>query len=203
MRKIYLSISILFLFQICNAQTFKAHLATGINASQIEGDRDAGYNKVDFNGGVGVGFNISDRWFLGTEFLYSRRGSRNAFIVDNSEPSGQIVLDYVDVPIVARIGDWYVEEGEYNKVWAEAGFSVGRLLNARIDGSNMPELVNEFRINDLSYIGGVGYNLNKHFFVNLRYTRSIIPIFSNPEATGLEIARLTSYFLTLRIGYTL
>jgi hypothetical protein len=186
-----------------SAQTFKAHLVTGLNASQIEGDRDAGYNKLDITGGIGVGFNISERLFLHTDFLYSRRGSKNAFLVDMTEVEGQIVLDYIDLPIIMRLGDWYQEEGDYNKVWAEGGISLGRLINARIEGSNVPELVNDFRSNDLSIVGGIGYNINEHFFVNLRYTRSLIPLYSNPEASVLEVRYLTPYFLTLRVGYTL
>ena len=96
MKKTILFVSFLLSFHIGYSQTFKAHLSAGINASQIEGDKDAGYNKVDFNTGIGVGFNLSQQWFLSTEFLYSRRGSRNAFISDMSEASGQIVLDYLE-----------------------------------------------------------------------------------------------------------
>lgn len=203
MKKTILLISFLFCLHLGFSQTFKAYLATGLNASQIEGDKDAGYNKVAVNTGIGVGFNLSQQWFLSTEFLYSRRGSRNAFISDMSEASGQIVLDYIDLPIIFRLGDWYQEKENYNKVWIEGGASVGRLINARIDGSNMPEIVDEFLSTDVSLIGGLGYNINQHFFVNLRYTRSLYPLYRNPDALPLEISYFTSYFLTLRVGYTL
>jgi opacity protein-like surface antigen len=186
-----------------SGQTFKAYLATGLNAGQIDGDFEVGYNKIGFQGGLGIGLNLSQNWFLSTEFLFSRRGSKNSLFMSNSEANGQITLDYIDLPIIVRLGDWYVEEGKYNKVWLEAGISAGRLINASLIGSNVPEIVDDFRSTDVSFIGGIGYNINKNFFTNLRYTRSLYPFYKNPDASPLEVSYFTSYFLSLRVGYSL
>ncbi len=203
MRTIFLFFILSFFFTSLTGQTFKAYAVTGLNASQIDGDFDAGYNKIGLTGGIGIGFNINKTMFVSTEFLYSGRGSTNSIITSTTEPNGSIHLDYIELPIMLRIGDWYQEEDKYNKVWLELGASVGRLINANVKGSNVPEIVNDFRSTDVSYIGGLGYHMNKNFFVNLRYTRSFFPLYRNPDAMPQEVAYFTSYYISLRVGYSL
>lgn len=203
MKKFLFGFVILLCSYCLNAQTFKGYITTGLNAGQIEGDFEVGYNKVGLQGGVGVGVNLNKQWFASTEFLYSRRGSKNALFVSTDEANGQITLDYIDLPLIVRLGDWYQEDDKYNKVWVEGGLSVGRLINASVEGSNMPEIINEFNSTDFSFIGGLGYNINKNFFMNFRYTRSILPFYRNLDAAPLEASYLTSYFLSLRLGYSL
>jgi len=203
MKNIFFAIILVLTGSSLSAQTFKAYLATGLNAGQIDGDFEVGYNKVGLQGGVGIGVNLSKQWFVSTEFLYSRRGSKNSLFVSTQEANGQITLDYIDLPIIVRIGDWYQEDDKYNKVWLEGGISVGRLINADVQGAENPDLANEFSTTDLSGLIGMGYNINKNFFVNLRYTRSLFPFYKNPNALPLEVSYFTSYFLSLRVGYSL
>lgn len=203
MKKYLFFIALILSTSQLSAQTFKAYLVSGMNAGQVDGDFEVGYNKIGVQGGIGIGFNLSQTYFLSTEFLYSRRGSKNALFNSTTEANGSITLDYIDLPIILRIGDWYQEEGKYNKVWAEGGISAGRLINASIKGSDVPDIIDNFRSTDVSFIGGIGYNINKNFFGNLRYTRSFYPFYKNNEALPGEVSYFTSYFLTLRVGYTI
>jgi hypothetical protein len=66
-----------FLFLLlCNIQlfaqesevrTFNATIIAGINASQIDGDFTAGYNKIGLNVGAKAGILLAKRWETGFE----------------------------------------------------------------------------------------------------------------------------------------
>jgi len=184
------------------AQTFKAQGILGINAGQIDGDFEVGYNKLGISGGVGIGVNLNKKMYLGTEFLYSQRGSKNALFRQDGEPNGSIRLDYIELPLVFRFMDWYQEEDEYNKVWLEGGLSAGRLIIATIKGAEDPTLVDQFRTTDLSFILGAGYAVTKKFGFRFRYTRAILPFYIAENPEPLEVKSLRSYFLTLSATYT-
>lgn len=199
-------ICIYFFFQICvfhiNGQTFKASVIVGVNAGQIDGDFEVGYNKFGVNTGFGVGINLKENMYLGTEFLYSQRGSKNALFDKDVKAKGSIQIDYIALPIVFKYYDWFDEEQDFYRVWLEGGAVPGRLINAKIIGSEQPDLINSFRANDISWFLGTGYQINKHFYGNFRYTRAIIPIYSNINADINQVQKLLSYFLTLQFGYT-
>ena len=185
------------------AQTFKANFILGMNAGQIDGDFEVGFNKIGISTGIGIGLNLSKNMFLGTEFLFSQRGSKNALFNRQNQINGSINLNYISVPIVYKLLDWYDEEDERYKVWLETGICPGRLINANIKGSNQPDLVNNFRTTDLSWLLGAGYNVNKNIYVGFRYTRSFFPFYRIDSDIPDEVSRLLSYFITLRVGYIL
>lgn len=183
--------------------TFKAYLVTGLTAGQIDGDFEVGFNKIGATGGAGIGINLSSKFFLSTEFLFSQRGSKNALFDKDDEPNGTISLNYLELPIVCRLNDWYQDDDDYYKVWLEGGVSVGRLINGSIKGIEAPEIVDNFQENDVSFIVGAGYNISKNFFANFRYTRSVTPVYKAENPQPNEVEKFLSYFLTLRVGYIL
>lgn len=199
-----------FIFLVCLGasstligQTFKAYITSGINASQIDGDFEVGFNKIGYTGGIGIGLNINDESFVSTEFLFSQRGSKNARLDKASNITGDIHFNYIELPILYRLSDWYQEDESYHKVWLEGGLSVARLIAVNFKFDDQPSFLDEIRTNDLSYILGGGLNVNKHIFVNVRYTRSFFPMYVAESASINDAQRYLSYFLTLRVGYTL
>ena len=184
-------------------QTFTAQAIVGLNAGQIDGDFEVGYNKLGFSGGVGIGINISKRFYVGTEFLFSQRGSKDGFFRQDGVEAGSISISYIELPIIVRLLDWYQEDEGYNKVWLEGGVSPARLIIADLKGSANPDLVDEFKTTDLSWILGAGYSMTKNFSFGLRYTRSIYPFYVAIDPEPLDAKSLLSYFLTLRVSYTI
>jgi hypothetical protein len=206
MKNIFFYFLILFSFFFCqkaNSQTFQAKAIIGLTASQIDGDFEVGYNKIGLTGGFGIGINLGKRYYLGTEFLYSQRGSKNALLDVDSLPNGQIHLDYVSLPIVFRLMDWYQEEKGYNKVWLEVGIAPGNLVNAKITGNEDENLVNQFSTVDFSGLIGAGYNITDKYGFSIRYTRSFFPFYVAENPEPLQVKKLISYFITLRFTYTL
>lgn len=197
---------LLFLGLPLTAQRFSAGIVGGFNASQIDGDMLAGFDKIGLMGGVKAVVNFESRFAMNIEFLYTQRGSKPDIFAPEYDPDISIFLHYAELPVYVSFGDWWQEEGEYYKVSAHAGLSYGRLISARTedyfnkDESKYDLLIPYFNQNDLSWLVGVGYQINKNLGFSGRYTREIIPLLS-PRNNNLLNSRLTSYYLTFRIEY--
>lgn len=188
------------------AQRFGAAIVAGMNASQIDGDQLAGYDKIGLSAGFKTMIQFESALKLNVEFLYSERGSRPNIFNDDYDPDINITLQYIEIPFYVSIGDWWQEEGQYHKVSAHGGFSYGRLIDAStVDYYNSAEdsydkLVPYFNQNDVSWFLGIDYRFSPRFGVMGRYTRGITPLL-DPEKNNLNTQRLLTYFLTLRLDY--
>ena len=203
---------ILFAFLIqCSAATvysqrFATAAVAGFNASQVDGDMLAGFDKVGFTGGVRAIVDFESAFDLNVEFLYSERGSRPDIFNPEYDPDINFNLSYIELPVYMSLGDWWQEEGEYYKVSVQAGLSYARLIKASVedfyhsDEESYELLVPYFTDNDLSWMVGATYKMSSRWAVTGRYTRGIIPLF-DPEKHNIAAEKLTSYFLTFRAEY--
>ncbi len=197
---------LLFSFSSVYSQRFSAGIVGGLNASQIDGDLLAGFDKLGLTGGIKAVVNFESAFDFNVEFLFTQRGSRPDIFNPEYDPDINITLNYAEIPIYMTLGDWWQEEDQYYKVSAHAGLSYGRLISARtFDYYNTPEqsldnLVPYFNDNDLSWLVGLTYMMSKKWGVTGRYTREIIPLLS-PDKHDLPFQRLLSYYLTFRLEY--
>ncbi len=198
---------VVMLLQVpAGAQRFAAGLVGGFNASQIDGDDLAGFDKVGLTGGIKAIMDLKSAWDFNIEFLYSERGSRPDIFNPDYDPDIEITLKYAEIPVYISLGDWWQKEGEYYKVSAHAGLSYARLISARTVDYYHPseesydKLVPLFNDNDLSWMLGVSYRMSKSFGITGRYTRGITPLLS-PEKHNLAIRRLLTYYMTFRLEY--
>jgi len=188
------------------AQRFSAGLVAGLNASQIDGDELAGFDKVGLTGGIKTTMEFESVWRMNMEFLYSERGSRPDIFNPEYDPDIEISLKYIEIPVYISLGDWWQEEGKYYKVSAQAGLSYGRLLDAKTTDyyhsseEAYDKLVPYFSENDLSWMLGATIRLSKQWGITARYTSGIIPLL-DPEKNNLNTQRLLSYWLTFRFEY--
>lgn len=189
-----------------NAQRFSAAILGGLNASQIDGDDLAGFDKVGLTGGFKAMIGFKSPLSLNVEFVYNERGSRPDIFNPEYDPDVDISLKYAEIPVYVSLGDWWQEEGEYYKVSLQGGFSYGRLINARtFDAYHSSEqsldlLVPYFNDNDISWLLGANLRMSPRWGLTMRYTRGITPLLS-PEKHDLATQRLLSYFLTFRFEY--
>ena len=188
------------------AQRFGAAVVAGMNASQIDGDQLAGYDKIGLTAGFKTMIQFESAIKLNVEFLYAERGSRPSIWNDSYDPDVNITLQYMEIPFYVSVGDWWQEEGGYHKVTAHGGFSYGRLFQAKtVDYYNSSEdsydlLVPYFNDNDFSWMLGATYRFSPRFGIMGRYTRGITPLL-DAEKHNLNRQRLLTYFLTLRLEY--
>ncbi len=143
------------------AQTFRGYLAGGANASQLDGDMLAGYNRLGLLGGVGVWYDLSDKWRTSLAFTYAPNGSK-ASGREAQRPTGtflDIKLNYVTVPLHVHYMDWLSDDEIYYRLEFVAGLEYRRLINTEtIDfgGRDISETIN-YRPN------GLGLNLGTYY----------------------------------------
>ena len=139
---------------------------------------------------------------LDTDMLFSQRGSRpSANEVNIIGLDWSFRMDYVEVPVTLRYSDWYVEDGDYYKVYAKGGLSYGRFFRTKHSDlspfRNIDEYINN---NDLSITAGMGVYLKKHLQAEINYTRSIFPFYV--RQVGLPWGRsLIGYFVSIQFMY--
>lgn len=177
-------------------QGFKGTAVVGVNLAQIDGDGLAGYDKPGISAGLRLSYPIKPVMDLSMELLYSTRGSQEKlFGNDDSAGLGTTNLKYIEIPLTISYKDWLIEGEGYHKVKAEGGISLGYLFDVESRNTTYNDGIGNLRDQDLSYLLGASYNVNKHLGFTFRYTRSLIDLYQ------LE-GRLLSYFLTFRTDYT-
>lgn len=209
MKKLFFILSILLIINDLSAQNrFGGGLVLGFNASQMDGDRAAGYSKVGLNAGLRgtVRLNEDGKWQLRTEMLFSQRGARTIerdLVITNWKAT----LNYLEVPVLVSYLDWFQEENNYYKVHFSAGLSYGRLFNTKVTEifSHPKEVVDIFQQNDVSYTAGLSYFITRNWGVTARYTRSFNYLFhpKNHKDDPIlgNLTALQGYFLTFQVGF--
>lgn len=182
---------------------FGATLLAGFNASQIDGDDYPGFNKLGFNVGIRGDIYIADKMQVGMELTYSQRGSRSELLAGQSAlPQLIIDLDYIQVPVLFRFSDWYIEEENYFRVNAFAGLSYGRLLRSRAINSYFEGQTELFNKNDIGFHIGAGYQFNPNMAITLRFNRGLTKVFDHRDDPLVARSHLSRY-LTFRVEYSL
>lgn len=187
-------------------QRFGAGIVAGLNASQIQGDASAGFNRLGVRAGLrGIVF-LTEKSGFGLDLLYSARGSTSDLFAGNNSLRFVIHLDYVEVPVWFYYQDWLAPDGFY-RLQASAGLSYGRLFNTRVtDAGVLVDEQDNFSRNDLSLHLGIAYRLSKKFSLEAHYTRSLIPLYNNRKYlnnVGLprHPHRLWGYFLSFQFVF--
>jgi hypothetical protein len=163
MKTIFSFFVVILFTTISQGQSIKNELIAGINASQIDGDAMAGFNKPGLLLGGSTGFDIRKNFGLRFRILYSQKGSRNGendpiFLVNR--------LNYLDFPLL------FVFEPKEN-ILLEGGLQVSFLTSAKIDdGFGFSQQRDQFETLPYSFILGIGYELDP-FVLRLNYQRSL------------------------------
>ncbi len=188
---LFLSVSLLMSWE-SHSQKFKVTALAGINASQIDGDSLFGYKKIGMHFGGRLSYINNKSFDIALEMLYSQRGASKSFT--NNKPDDLISANYIEIPIVFNIRDWYIEDEEYHKIRAEFGFSFARLINSVSSKYD----VTKFNKNDVSWLLGTGIRFSPLWGVGLRYTSSLFDMHNDSDKT---LPRFKSYFITFRTEF--
>lgn len=180
-----------------NAQRFSGTAIIGANVSQIDGDNLFGWDKIGLNGGIRLGYGIADKTNLAIEFLYSQRGSAPS--ISSGSDFQSIDLKYIEIPVLIEYNDWYLEEDDYYKVGIEGGFSYGNLFSVNSSNNLVPNDLDGYKKNDLSYTIGARYSFTKNIAGVFRYSGTIGTIYKNEDS---EIEGQVSRWMSFRLHYT-
>lgn len=173
------------------SQGFKAMAIVGLNASQIDGDNLYGFKKLGLSAGGRLSYTNVKTVDYSIEMLYSQRGSSVNYF--NNREEEKINLNYLELPVIISLRDWFQEKDGYYKVRAEGGLSYGYLFGAQATGFDVTIL----RTHDISWLIGAGINFNKRIGFSIRYTSSFMDMFNDtPDKNTYK-----SYFLTFRTEF--
>lgn len=156
----------------CEAQIFKGGIVAGMNFSQVDGDGTGGYRKLGINSGFVGQIDLTDRWYLNVEILFSQKGSKGN---PNNFEDFKLVLDYADVPILIKYHD---KKGGMN---FGAGVAIGRIVRSKYElfGAPGPDSFfsgdGELRKWNAEGIADLSYMITPVWGLNLRFSYSIVP----------------------------
>lgn len=192
MWKVYFLMLCLFLVSNdVDGQRFKAAAVAGLNFAQIDGDDLYGYSKLGLSGGLKISYPIQKKLDLSLEMLYSERGSTNGFGFGD-KTTNYTSLRYLEVPVLIRLKDWYIDDHDYHKASVHGGLSAGYLFDVSSSNGQFSNNLDNFKQLDLSYVLGINYRFSRLIGLTVRYTRSL---------TDLVSSGAISHFITVRTEY--
>jgi hypothetical protein len=152
---------------------FNAGIRGGVAGTQIAGDGYKGFDKAGVIAGPYVSTQFTDKFGAKLEMLYIQKGSWDPADPEKGKfESYRINLSYIELPVMATY-----KLGKFN--W-ETGVSFGTLLSSSQEDENGPisEQMAFLEFNDFELAVNLGltYSLSDRFVVNVRYSRSFLPI---------------------------
>jgi Outer membrane protein beta-barrel domain len=164
---------------------FSASVVMGANVSQIDGDGEAGFNQLGLNLGGRANIYLAKRLDISTEILFSQKGSQSAFVRDQPR-NMQCRLNYVEIPLQINFKDWEISDNDngnsYMRIVFGAGMTYGRLLGGSYVIGGVEQDMAQFKNSDISILfTGTAY-INRHWGINLGWSRSLISTTVNSSA---------------------
>lgn len=200
LNKYFLIVIFCFVVKNTNAQNgFSLSLVTGVNAAQIAGDALSGYNKIGLQSGLKLGYIIGNKWDMNLDFIFTQKGSQPRWS-DFNINERSTTLSYAEIPVYVTFNDWWIEDSEYYKVGLNAGLAYGRLISAKAGNGAVNDQVDNFKNFDLSFLFGAQYAFSKRWQIGLRYTNSMVRIYSDESLTN---DGLINYLWSLRLEFKL
>ncbi len=165
------------------AQNFKGGLRVGFTGTQISGDDLSGFNKMGAYAGGFVNWRFPNqpKWAVQMEINFIMKGSSKFLIADKDGNIGDkyvLTMCYTETPFLAKFNIIKGLEIELGPSINFLVYAVEKDANGIIPGRQ------QFRLGELSAIGGITYLFKEHYGINLRYSQSIIPVRVNDGYHG-------------------
>ncbi|MFH2095180.1 MAG: outer membrane beta-barrel protein [Bacteroidota bacterium] len=154
-------------------QGFSAGISAGLVASQVDGDRYSGYQRLGMQGGIFSSFTIGEDMFGKIEIKYMQKGSKR--VDQKNGVYFELKLQYIEVPVLAG---YQIDE----KFSVEAGPGLGYLIKAEEDrdGAGFTEADPAFESYEICGILGLNYELNDNIIANVKASYSMLPVRPHP-----------------------
>lgn len=146
---------------------FSAHIITDVNFSQIKGDMLAGYHRVGFGAGIGVGYRIAPRWNGHLELMYRNAGAKNS---PYDPIKRSINIHMAQIPLYASYLTWW--DNGLSRIHFDLGMIYGRIINSTVRFPKYEKYSTFIKNNDFSMMAGMGFWFNHHHGLSVRYIRS-------------------------------
>lgn len=174
-----LCLGLLLMSMIGFAQRFEAGLVAGLNLSQIDGDRLAGFNKPGLVAGGKVATILSERWQVSLEMLFSQQGASRTRQDDPFSAYDKIRLNFVEVPVLIQFKEWKFHVG--------AGVSYARLIDFQVIDALGGDVTDtqDFNENMYSLVFNGIYYVRENLGFEVRWFRSLNDLQQLPGGSTL------------------
>ena len=176
MKKLILSISLLFIVLIGFGQKFNGGAMIGLAATQVAGDSYSGFNKAGPITGVFVNLRPTERSSLQMELYYIQKGSRkNANAVEEDYESYLLRLHYIEMPLLYQ----------YHVGWfaIEAGPSVAFNMGGYEETDGQDVGADDFATATFQIHFGVVFSIAENWKIDIRTNNSLTNL-RNETHTG-------------------
>ena len=180
-------IALLIIMAVCGLSQVHAQdfgVKAGYNYSTFSGETSS-FSTIEGLSGFYIGglveLPISDVLSIQPELIFSRQGVAlrqeiKGFGFNVSINNADIRLDYLNIPVMAKVnlGPFFLQGG------VQFGFLVGKpelgryITNVRVGTLLDKDSYNSF---DFGVGAGLGFNFNRRFFAEARYTHSLTNVF--------------------------
>lgn len=183
MKKIILTAAAVLALSFANAQDVKFGVKGGLNIASITNSDNAN-SLTGFHVGFFAELNVSEKFTLQPEVLYSIQGAKDSGITLN--------LGYINLPIMAK---YYVAKDFSLEFGPQIGFLIS--AKAKVDGEsgNVKDLL---KSTDFGLNLGAAYDISKNMTVGLRYNLGLSQV--QKDLDPGEPASKNSVF-SVSIGY--
>lgn len=150
------------------SQNFKLNLSAGLNFSQVNGDKLAGFNKIGLHAGAGISRYLKNNQSIGFELIYSEKGSKD--VVSNADPIVDTLFkfNYIEIPIIYQ----YQLKPKLNlQLGAYTAVNIKAVYN---DGLEDYDVSNQIYNLDYGLLAGLSYELGPKSKFQSRVSTSII-----------------------------
>jgi len=198
-RILILIITTILFFKVASAQYFNGGITGGIIASQVDGDTYRGYNKLGFNIGGFVNYQISYKTTIQIELNFTQKGSKHNPDYENNDYSQYIMtLNYMEMPLLLS----YKISENFS---LELGPSMGYLISHYEERDYSEIESNPFKKFNANWITGFHFLMNKNWSANFRFEYSLFGIRNKPAPGDRYILFQYGQFnnvLNLSLQYT-
>lgn len=153
-----------------SGQRFSGGILAGFNASQVDGDTYAGYNKFGFAFGAFTTTSFSERIEGELQIKFMQKGA-NKPVTDNDLSKYTSKLNYIELPVLLR---FY----QTKKISWHFGPGFGYLFKYSVEDENgkLADDAIDFRNFELSGMAGIQYQIKERLGVSLTFSYSLISI---------------------------
>jgi hypothetical protein len=205
MKKIILTVLVIFAFGFANAQKAQFGIKGGLNISNFSGDTQGVdfKSRVGFNAGVFAAIKLAEKITLQPEILFSTQGAEAENVevfVDDMLFTGDIKfnLSYINVPVMLK----YYAADKFN---LEAGPQIGFLTSAKtstkMDGYSQTfddDAKDYFESVDFGLNFGAGYDFTKNISAGIRYNLGLSNILKTEPGDN---SKSENSVFSLSVGY--
>lgn len=171
MLKVKISLFFILIAMISsNAQQFAGGLLIGINGSQVDGDLNEGYHKLNLMAGTYTTLQLNTQWTASAELYFTGKGAKAIENIDKGVSGFKTSLYYVEMP-------FFINYRTTKKVELSAGLAFAYLFGHRLEKSGYVVPKSDYRLGawDFSGLAKVSYPLTEKMCVSVRFSYSLLP----------------------------